>query len=110
MYSQVTLKYRIQRDFKYLNTRHLFSGIVIHMAKTHTQVVGYLKAARRELRHDCMDAGSRVTSGAVTEKASAVLPTGRRQGTIAGAIVLQRLKRECHFLRAVPCSDFLPEL
>lgn len=57
-----------------------------------------------------MDAGARVMSGTVTEKASAALPTGRRQGAIAGAEALQRLKRTCPFLHAVSCSDFLPEL
>jgi hypothetical protein len=80
------------------------------MTTTHTQIVGHLKPARREFRHDCMDTGGRVTSGTVTEKASAALPTGRRQGARAGAEALQRLKRECHFLRVVPCSGFLPEL
>jgi len=64
------------------------------MTTINNAVVGHLKPARREFR----------------QKASAVLPTGRRQGAIAGAEALQQLKRECHFLRVVPCSDFLPEL
>jgi len=64
LYTQVTSRYRIQRD---------------------------LKPARMELRHDYRDIGGRVTPGAVTENASASL---------------QRLKRECHFLRVVPCSVF----
>ncbi len=54
---------------------HKAEGLVILVQGFRTKKMVACRLALRELRYDYKDIGGRVTLGAVTEKASAALPT-----------------------------------